>query len=347
MQIFAFFLNSLSTEAPTQVQNNTAMTLDTQAIEYIDILKRIPETKQKELYKTSYKAAYQKGFFRSPIRIQSYRAAVYKKPVGNQVPESSSDDDNNTPPIPTPKWFTAGQNRNQGQLVSSRYFTKGQKNENWPVKKKAALLLRIKDRLFCTQQCLLGLANSGDLDNRYPNLRDYQERYILPNTFLALICTQLTSDYRYSTDCKLLYIKGSCRALFKVRLSLYRYILVVKGMEKAEYKYLIHKSKVYEYLWSIQGSCILVSLGIVNLELPYYYDTSIYFSILFLSQAGRSLYQYLTLKNEAYILDQVNMTLGELHRQQVLHKDIELRNQLQDEQYSRLMLIDFECTAIY
>ena len=78
-------------------------------------------------------------------------------------------------------------------------------------------------------------------------------------------------------------MKGSYRALFKVRLSLYRYILVIKGIEKAEYKYLIHESKVYEYLRLIQGSCILVSLGIVNLELPYYYDTGIYFSILFLS----------------------------------------------------------------
>ena len=78
-------------------------------------------------------------------------------------------------------------------------------------------------------------------------------------------------------------MKGSHRALFKVRLSLYRYTLVVKEIEKAEYKYLIHESKVYKYLQSIQGSYILVSLGIVNLELPYYYDAGIYFSMLFLS----------------------------------------------------------------
>jgi hypothetical protein len=48
-QIFVFFLNSLSTEAPSQVWHNTAATLDTWAVEYIDILKKIFETKRKEL----------------------------------------------------------------------------------------------------------------------------------------------------------------------------------------------------------------------------------------------------------------------------------------------------------
>ena len=40
------------------------------------------------------------------------------------------------------------------------------------------------------------------------------------------------------------------------------------------------------------------------------------------------------------------MTLGELHGQQVLHKDVELRNWLWDEQHGRLMLVDFERAAI-
>ena len=141
-------------------------------------------------------------------------------------------------------------------------------------------------------------------------------------------------------------MKGSYRALFKVRLSSHGYTLVAKGMEKAERKYLIHESKVYEHLRSIQGSCIPVSLGIVNLELPYYYDAGIYFSMLFLSWAGRSLRQCLPPKNEARILDQVNMILGELHGQQVLHGDVEPRNWLWDEQHRRLMLVDFERAEI-
>jgi serine/threonine protein kinase len=143
-----------------------------------------------------------------------------------------------------------------------------------------------------------------------------------------------------------MHMKGSRGALFKVRLSSHGYTLVAKGMEKVKRKYLVQESKVYDHLRPMQGRCIPVSLGIVDLELPHYYDGGIYFSMLFLSWAGRSLHQYLTPKNEARILDQVDMTLGKLHRQQVLHKDVEPRNWLWDEEHGRLMLVDFERAEI-
>lgn len=57
-QIFAFFLNSLSAEAPSQAWHDSAATMDTWAVEYIDILKKIPETERKEPRETSYKAAH-------------------------------------------------------------------------------------------------------------------------------------------------------------------------------------------------------------------------------------------------------------------------------------------------
>jgi hypothetical protein len=76
-----------------------------------------------------------------------------------------------------------------------------------------------------------------------------------------------------------LYMRGSRGALFKVRLSSHGYTLVAKGMNKAHRKHLLHESNVYDHLRSIQGSCIPVSLGIVDLELPYYYDTGILYML--------------------------------------------------------------------
>jgi hypothetical protein len=76
-----------------------------------------------------------------------------------------------------------------------------------------------------------------------------------------------------------LYMRGSRGALFKVRLSSHGYTLVAKGMKKAHRKHLLHESNVYNHLRSIQGSCIPVSLGIVDLELPYYYDTGILYML--------------------------------------------------------------------
>lgn len=166
--------------------------------------------------------------------------------------------------------------------------------------------LRIGDRPFCTQQCLLGLAYGGALDKLCPNLRNHRGRHLQPSAFLSLIRSQLARDRGPAADCKPLHMKGSRGALFKVRLSSRGYTLVANGMEKAERKYLVHESRVYDHLRPIQGSCIPVSLGIVNLELPYYYDGSIYFSMLFLSWAGRPLRQCLTSENEARVLDQVN-----------------------------------------
>ena len=68
--------------------------------------------------------------------------------------------------------------------------------------------------------------------------------------------------------------------------------------------------------------------------------------MLFLSWAGRSLRQHLTLKNKAVIFDQVTDTLRALHKQSVLHTDVELRNWLWDEQRDCLMLVDFERAEI-
>ena len=104
-------------------------------------------------------------------------------------------------------------------------------------------------------------------------------------------------------------MKGSRGALFKVRLSSHGYTLVAKGTEEGQCKYLVHESKVYDHLRPIQGSCIPVSLGIVNLKLPYYYDAGVYTSMLFLSWAGQPIYRYLTPKNEAWMLGQAKNVL--------------------------------------
>jgi hypothetical protein len=50
-----------------------------------------------------------------------------------------------------------------------------------------------------------------------------------------------------------LHMKGSRGALFKVRLSSHGYTLVAKRMANVECKYLVHESKVYDYLRPIQG----------------------------------------------------------------------------------------------
>ena len=81
-----------------------------------------------------------------------------------------------------------------------------------------------------------------------PNLQDYNRKHINQRTFLSLIRQQLTIDYRSNADYKPLYIKGAREALFKVRLQLYRYTLVAKGIVKPNFSHLQHKQRIYEHV---------------------------------------------------------------------------------------------------
>ena len=82
------------------------------------------------------------------------------------------------------------------------------------------------------------------------------------------------------------------------------------------------------------------------LELPYYYDGGVYVSMLFLSWAGRPLFDFLTGENEGYFADKSATALQALHDLQMLQKDPELRNILWDEHSQRLSFVDFERAEI-
>jgi hypothetical protein len=105
-QITAFVLNAFSAEPPSQLWHDAGVYLNTWAIEYIDILKKIPKTIRKAPRHSSYKPGNWKGFTRSPIRTrtQSRRlvSACYDN-VDKRVYSSSDKDNNNEDPLsPTP-----------------------------------------------------------------------------------------------------------------------------------------------------------------------------------------------------------------------------------------------------
>lgn len=82
------------------------------------------------------------------------------------------------------------------------------------------------------------------------------------------------------------------------------------------------------------------------LKLPQYYDGGVYVSMLFLSWAGRSLFDFLTQENESYFAGKLDTALQALHNLWVLHEDPEPRNMLWDEQNESFMIIDLERAKI-
>ena len=108
----------------------------------------------------------------------------------------------------------------------------------------------------------------------------------------------------------------------------------------------LSESKIYFRLHSLQGDCIPACLGTSTLKLPYYYACGVYITMLFLSWAGRPLYQYNNREHENDVIERATSALKALHKLRVLHKDAEPRNMLWDEHRGKLMLVDLEPAEI-
>ncbi|EEH40570.2 hypothetical protein PAAG_09023 [Paracoccidioides lutzii Pb01] len=119
---------------------------------------------------------------------------------------------------------------------------------------------------------------------------------------------------------------GSCGALFKVRLSSHGYTVVAKGVKYKHLYKLEHEKQIYDELRDLQGECIPVCLGIVQLALkhPYYYNGRIYTHMLFLSWVEEAIQKVRTLSHTADASSMVYHALQAIHFKGVLHGDMEL-----------------------
>ena len=81
--------------------------------------------------------------------------------------------------------------------------------------------------------------------------------------------------------------------MFKVTLASHGYTVVAKGTVPVFVEDLQHESQVYRRLTPIQGVCVPVCLGNINLVYPYYYDVGVRIvHMMFLSWAGEFLGPY-------------------------------------------------------
>ncbi|KAH8655744.1 hypothetical protein BX600DRAFT_483015 [Xylariales sp. PMI_506] len=268
-----------------------------------------------------YKPQRWKGFVRSPIRTRSRRCQEpTSKP--NYRDSDPDDDDDATPPSPTPKRSARTDSKKAPASTSEERRRKSgeQAKRNQPRGKTKQV--KIMDRPYCTHKCLLGLAYA---------LQQTAHRSIFP----------------------------AIGSLFKVRLSSLGYTLVAKGMEDENLPRLRHEAQVYSQLRSIQGKHVPVSVGIVDLELPYYCDGGcndpdypirliggIYTHFLLLSWAGRPLWEFFHDIGKDSVMDAVTEAYSDIHENQVVHGDPAIRNLLYDERTKAILIVDFERAAL-
>jgi hypothetical protein len=350
--IFAFVVRAARAEAPSQSWHDEAEKLPIWPVERVDILQQIsptPEKKKKKVRHSAYRSKRENGFLRSPIVLRSRGKATCNDKDVSGDDDRHDEGDDFTPDSPLPRQGSSrGVAENQAATAKEQKAGRRTKKGTAGGKKLAEPISkpRIEERLYCTQRCLLGLAYGGAMDKQCPNFQDHNGKHIDQRTFLRLIRQQLATDRGSDADCKPLYVKGARGALFKVRLSSHGYTLVAKGMVKPNLGHLQHEQRIYDHVRPIQGKFVPVCIGSVMLELPYYYDGGVYVSMLFLSWAGRPLFDFLTGENERYFADKSTTALQALHDLQVLQKDPEPRNILWDEHSQRLSFVDFERAEI-
>jgi hypothetical protein len=143
-------------------------------------------------------------------------------------------------------------------------------------------------------------------------------------------------------------IKGACGVLFHVTLLGYGYTFVAKGTVDTLIYKLKYEADVYGYLAPLQGECIPVFLGAVDLRTlgrSYYYDLNVVVvHLIFLSWSGEPLYKPLASNafRNANIGWEVARSVRALHDMGVVHTDVRAPNLLWNEENCRIMMIDFE-----
>ncbi|KAK8093313.1 serine/threonine protein kinase [Apiospora kogelbergensis] len=315
-----------------------AAQLDTWAVEYEDVLSKIPISDRKgpRSRDHTYKARPWPGFYRSPIKTRSGC-----KPTSQEGGRRQDDDDNRDPPSPSPNRPALPAQKPSGTSAARSREKQGRQGRE-KARHDEPVQTSIKNRPYCTHQCLLGLASAGPIDKNCPNANDHGERHIARSKFLSLLRSQLARDRGPDADCVPLYISGSLGSLFKVRLSSYGYTLVAKGMESADRLRLCHETKIYDQIRDIQGKFTPVCLGLLDLALPQYCDGGVYNHLMLLSWGGRPLLGCVDQVDKQTVIAGVASAFAALHRLGVLHRDAEARNILFDAPTGRVMVVDFE-----
>ena len=146
---------------------------------------------------------------------------------------------------------------------------------------------------YCTQACLLGLVQNGELDPKCPNYalhrgaghhhrhrgdhHDGDRHALTQEQFAKLVQEQLFNTPGVDCECKPDY-RGSVGYPFKITLTDFGYTFVGKAVEDWHHRQLVQETQVYNGLLHLQGTVVPVHLGLIKLLVPYPVPT--YYTVL-------------------------------------------------------------------
>ncbi|KAK1252527.1 hypothetical protein MKX08_003714 [Trichoderma sp. CBMAI-0020] len=197
------------------------------------------------------------------------------------------------------------------------------------------------ENAYCTQQCLLGVANGTPLDKSCPNVHLHGKRHISKEEFLERFRGQISRAGEANAFCTPLDQWGAIGKMFKVALIGYGYTFVAKATLRADWVFLHREGEMYEHLKNLQGSVVPVCLGIVRVEPEFYHEDKFLSQFMVLSWAGLPLQRSLDEEVRSSLTNTVSRAYRELHVAGVQHRDPGIANMLYNPLTSQVMLVDF------
>lgn len=203
-----------------------------------------------------------------------------------------------------------------------------------------------RQRKYCTQACLLGLAQRRTIDESCPNAGLHPrgkrgDTHSLTKPVLRqLLRQQLVRTM--DEDCENLRLKGARGMLFKLSLAEHGYTFVGKATIDRFIPYLQHEGRVYHQLRKFQGQLIPVCLGNVDLEIPWFGIGVELVHMLLLSYGGKDLccHPIEDQWQQAADFETIIAPFG------VTHEDMRSNNMLWNEELRRVLFIDFELSTL-
>ncbi|KAL4941663.1 hypothetical protein BDV06DRAFT_193960 [Aspergillus oleicola] len=338
-QMLAFTLQALAAKAPSQDWHDTAdEQLSTWKVEYLDVLRHIPETIRKEPPPSNYRPSHWKPL---PSKTHNTRSRARCNP-GVSTPEGSpSESSDSDEELPSPSTAPAAR-RLSRRKGSERQLTGGREQVLHDQKNKEAPSQNNVQRPFCTMNCIRGMANRGPLDNECPNRQHHggQRHSMDPCELTRKLHHQLVQNRDEGFEP--LHIRGRTGYLLKATLLSHGYTVVIKATTKEKEYALKAEVDNYRRLQSLQGDQIPICLGDFEPNIKYWYHGEIMTHMMILSWSGTRLQRIINNENSAFFHEERNKCLSILRSHGVVHKDKEWRNMLWDEFTRRLVVIDLE-----
>ncbi|KAI9043620.1 uncharacterized protein KD926_003390 [Aspergillus affinis] len=292
--------------------------LTTWEVEYLDVLKDIPETLRKDLRSSNYRPSHKKRDRKTHNTRSRGRCQPDESTPKHSSPEGSGSDQESQ----LPSAAAASRSRLSCSRGNNRQSTKGsERTRAGRDKKQTSRKDRHSTRPYCTIACIRGMVNREPLGHKCPNwkLHGSHRHSMGPQDFTRQLHRQLTRDRNHGFD--QLHVCGRTGYLMKATLLSHGYTVVIKATTVEKQHRLQAEVDNYHHLRSLQGQHI---------------------PMMILGWSGTRLQRVINDGNFNFFHQERDKALAMLRSYGVVHSDSEWRNMLWDDLGGRLVVIDLE-----